>query len=74
MYNNSDDIFQRNMEREHEHRNVGAICDRCGHQGLVGEDLFSGYGLFVGLGLVIPRWFWIHQSCSPVGSETMTPG
>ena len=61
----SDAIFQRNIERELQHRNVGAICDECGQEGIVGDDLYSGCRLFVGLSLVIPQWFWIHQSCSP---------
>ena len=73
MIHNSDDIFRRNMERERQHRNLAAICDQCGQDGVVGDDLYSGYGLFVGLGLVIPRWFWIHGSCSPAGSEPSTP-
>ena len=47
----SNDIFQLNLDREQQHRNVGALCDECGQEGVVGDDLYSGCGLFCRVGL-----------------------
>ena len=67
---NPEEFFNQNLAREQQNMGKPSVCEKCGRDGVVGEDIVSAVTA-TARGCV---WYWwVHESCAKEIHGTDTP-